>query len=44
MIGVQDLEAASTLFLRHYWRRCWILQEIAFAREIHLYCGEDTIC
>ncbi|RFU26865.1 hypothetical protein B7463_g9465, partial [Scytalidium lignicola] len=40
-----DAHWASLFNLMHreYWRRLWIVQEIVSAREIIVYCGDDTM-
>lgn len=41
--GTIAITAIINLWFRRYWSRVWILQEIAFAREIDLHCGADSI-
>jgi len=40
---VQKTHALIKLFGRNYWMRAWIIQEIAFAKRLVLYCGSDYI-
>lgn len=37
------LKATKSLFKRSYWNRLWVMQEIAFAKEIMLCCGSDEL-
>lgn len=37
------IEAVMLLFNRRYWSRVWVLQELAFARDIAVTCGPDSI-
>jgi hypothetical protein len=36
-------KALADLSKRKYWTRIWIVQEITVAREVKLFCGDDTI-
>jgi hypothetical protein len=36
-------EGVARLFDRAYWRRIWMVQEIALAKDIVVYCGRDVI-
>jgi Heterokaryon incompatibility protein (HET) len=37
------IEAVLHLFRRRYWSRVWVLQELAFAKDITIACGPDSI-
>jgi hypothetical protein len=37
------VEAVLHLFRRRYWSRVWVLQELAFAKDITVACGPDSI-
>ncbi len=39
----EGLIACKIFLARPYWRRVWILQEIAVAAEIQVYCGARTV-
>jgi hypothetical protein len=39
----QKLESLANLFVRDYWWRIWIVQELTVARKIVFYCGESSI-
>jgi hypothetical protein len=43
LISKKHLAATVHLCVRLYWRRVWILQEVALAREINLYCSGHSI-
>jgi hypothetical protein len=36
-------EALRKFFARPYWERSWILQEVVFAKQVHLLCGSEAI-
>lgn len=36
-------EALSRFFLRPYWKRIWVVQELAMAKKAIITCGEDSI-
>lgn len=38
---IQKIYALKKLFEREYWNRSWVLQEIAFAQRLVVYCGSD---
>ncbi|KAL5319154.1 hypothetical protein ACEPPN_012203 [Leptodophora sp. 'Broadleaf-Isolate-01'] len=37
-----QLQHITSLCLREYWSRLWIIQEVILAREILVQCGRDT--
>ena len=37
------VEAVLHLFRRRYWSRVWVIQELAFAKDITVACGSDSI-
>ena len=39
----QAWEAARHLFARSYWKRAWILQEVAFSKKVTILCGTKKI-
>jgi hypothetical protein len=39
----QKLESLADLFVREYWQRIWIVQELTIARKIVFYCGGSSI-
>lgn len=39
----RGLKAVAALFVRPYWLRIWIVQEITLAQNPIVYCGNDTI-
>jgi hypothetical protein len=41
--NLKALKALVSLFKRSYWSRVWIVQEIATARSITVYCGSDSL-
>jgi hypothetical protein len=41
--GMLKLSAFKAMCSRPYWHRLWIIQEIIFAEEIILQCGDDLI-
>jgi hypothetical protein len=51
LLPSSELDAAATrkawaiilLYSRPYWERVWIVQEVAFARDLEVYCGPDMI-
>ncbi|KAH8765311.1 heterokaryon incompatibility protein-domain-containing protein [Diaporthe sp. PMI_573] len=36
-------ESTAKLFERTYWKRAWIIQEVALARQVIVYCGKHSI-
>ena len=42
-IGREDWTALALLFMRPYFRRCWVLQEIVQAGEVVMFCGSHEI-
>ena len=38
-----DWNSLAALFLRQYFRRIWVVQEVAYARAIVTYCGSKKI-
>lgn len=38
-----DFAAIVSLFERDYWKRLWVVQEVFNARDIVVYCGEQTV-
>ena len=38
----EQLQHITSLCLREYWSRLWIIQEVILAREILVQCGRDT--
>jgi hypothetical protein len=36
-------ESTAKLFERTYWNRAWIIQEVALAKQIIIYCGKHSI-
>jgi hypothetical protein len=49
LISAYDLDAAQWAALdnfftkRTWWKRVWIIQEIAFARDVWLFCGSKCM-
>jgi hypothetical protein len=41
--AVHKVSAVIELFNREYWKRCWIVQEIALAKQVMFHCGSDWI-
>ena len=41
--AVHKVHAIIKLFAREYWKRCWIVQEIALAKHVMFHCGSDCI-
>ena len=41
-IGNGDLLAVISLYMRDYWKRLWIVQELFNARNIVVYCGPTS--
>ncbi|KAJ9606843.1 hypothetical protein H2200_008853 [Cladophialophora chaetospira] len=39
----RGLKAVAALFVRPYWLRIWIVQEVTLAQNPVVYCGNDTI-
>jgi hypothetical protein len=39
----EQFDAIQELSARAYWKRLWILQEFVLAREIEIWCGQQTI-
>jgi hypothetical protein len=39
----QAWEAARHLFARPYWKRAWILQEVAFSKKVTILCGTKKL-
>lgn len=39
----RKLRAIIRLFTRRYWRRAWVVQEMALARNLFVRCGPDHI-
>jgi hypothetical protein len=37
------LEAVMEVLMREYWERLWIVQEIACATYVVVYCGDSTV-
>lgn len=37
------IEAVLCLFSRRYWSRVWVLQELAFSKDIAVTCGPDSV-
>jgi len=37
-----ELLALENLFIRDYWYRVWIVQEIAVSKVVTLFCGDDS--
>lgn len=35
--------ALNILCMRDYWNRVWVIQEVALARNVSLYCGKDSM-
>lgn len=42
-ISQRDWDALASLFLRQWFRRVWVFQEVIFATAIILYCGDREI-
>ena len=40
---VRKILAIIQLFSREYWWRCWIVQEVTFARRLKIHCGPDSM-
>jgi hypothetical protein len=40
---IHDIIGIVQLFSRAYWTRCWVVQEIAFAKSVVFRCGPETI-
>ncbi|KAH8652807.1 heterokaryon incompatibility protein-domain-containing protein [Tricladium varicosporioides] len=38
-----DFQALISFFNREYWKRRWIIQEIAAASRVHILCGSERI-
>jgi hypothetical protein len=38
-----DFNALIALFRRPYWWRIWVIQEVACAKSVTVYCGSDSI-
>jgi hypothetical protein len=36
-------KAILALFSRQYWRRIWIIQEIVLAKDIIVFCGQESV-
>jgi hypothetical protein len=36
-------KAFDDFFKREYWKRVWIIQELAVNKDIHLYCGNRSL-
>jgi hypothetical protein len=41
-ISPRDIKAVLHWAKRSYWYRVWIIQEIILARQLVIYCGENT--
>ena len=39
----EDWQGLLKLCLREYWSRVWIVQEVLLARDINIYCGNDSM-
>jgi hypothetical protein len=39
----RGLKAIYKILLRPYWNRIWVIQEIALAREVVLFCGPNYV-
>jgi len=37
-----EVRALKAFCERKYWKRLWIIQELLLARDIYVYCGEDS--
>jgi hypothetical protein len=42
-IVIQGVAALERYLQRPYWRRIWIIQELALGQDITIYCGTDAI-
>ena len=38
-----NLVALQHLFVRSYWFRVWVVQEIAVSRKVQIFCGRSTL-
>lgn len=41
--AIMSAESLSRLFARPYWQRMWIVQELAKAKEVEIWCGSDHV-
>lgn len=42
-IDNEGQQALQNLLTRRYWNRVWIIQEIAYARDVTFVCGSDSL-
>jgi hypothetical protein len=42
-LGDDEWTALEAFFTREWWERVWIIQEVAYAREVLLHCGDRSI-